>query len=190
MGYTSYLSGSFLPPVLDDESNMNKINTAVGYQLLNDSTKILFVFDPKAGGIKNPSKVFVQGIFNSWAKGTSPEWELAKLNDTAWTLECDSALVKIPGNSGFPEFKFYVLTSDGKAMEPDADSNASGYQMATNNLILFPGDEPETVVENIKTSRTLKKLSDFDLDNPWDRSILSNVRLVPGTTKLYRGYHP
>lgn len=115
---------------------------------------------------------------------------MTKLNDTAWTLECDSALVKIPGNSGFPEFKFYVLTSDGKAMEPDAVSKTPGYQMATNNLILFPGDDPETVVENIKTSRTLKKLSDFDLDNPWDRSILSNVRLVPGTTKLYRGYHP
>lgn len=190
-GFTClFASGKSDLPVSADEFSVNKTNVAVGYQLLNDSTKIVFVFDSKANGIENPSKVFVQGTFNAWAKGTAPEWELTKLNDTVWTLECDSALVKIPGNSGFPEFKFYVLTGDGKVLEPNAISKTPGYQMATNNLILFPGDDPATVVDNVKTSQTLKKLSDFDLDNPEDRSILSNVRLVPGTTKLYRGYHP
>ena len=62
--------------------------------------------------------------------------------------------------------------------------------MATNNLILFPGDDPAVVVENVKVSERVKKLKEFDLSKPEDCATISNVRVVPGTSKLIRGYHP
>ena len=62
--------------------------------------------------------------------------------------------------------------------------------MATNNLILFPEDNPLEIVENTKIADKQKKLKDFDLENPEDQKTLANFRLVPGTSNLFRGYHP
>lgn len=167
--------------------------TELGYKLKDNAETVEFIFDESAYNIQNVTEVYLQGSFNGWAKGTMPEWKLTQVTDTVWTYTCPTEKVRIPGNSGFPEFKFYVLAEqDGQetVIEPYAISTTPGYQMATNNLLLLPGDDPETVIENIKTSETIKLLAKFDLTDPVQRSILSNVRLVPGTTRLYRGYHP
>ena len=192
-------------PYIMEEFAPDKVNRQLGYQLTGDGNTVVFVFDAGAYGIKAPKKVYVEGAFNGWAKGTSADWQLEPYKGNIWTLACDAEDIKVPGNSGFPEFKFYVVadveyvtTVCGKEvtrtrqekMEPAAVSRIPGFQMATNNLILFPGDDPAVVVENVKVSEKAKKLKEFDLSKPEDCATISNVRVVPGTSKLIRGYHP
>lgn len=192
-------------PYVMEEFTPDKVNRKLGYQIVDGGNTVVFVFDADAYHIKSPKRVFVEGSFNGWAKGTGSGWALEPYKGNIWTLAVAADDVKVPGNSGFPEFKFYVTadveyieTVCGKELhrtrqenlEPAAVSRIPGFQMATNNLILFPGDNPETVVQNVKTAATVKKLKDFDLSNADDRATLSNVRVVPGTTKLLRGYHP
>lgn len=185
------------------EFKLNNVNKRLGYQLLDDG-KIVFVFDSSRFGIKTPKRVFLEGSFNGWAKKNSG-WELEKYKYSTWTYECNLEDVMVPGNSGFPEFKFYVIAEveyevriveatsirkKDEIMEPAMPNPFPGFQMATNSLILLPTDNPAVVIENSKTAGKLKKLKQFNLENPQDVATISNFRLVPGTTKLFRGYHP
>ncbi len=189
--------------VYQTEFKLNNVNKRLGYQLLDDG-KVVFVFDSSRFGIKTPKRVFLEGSFNGWAKKNSG-WELEKYRYSSWTYECNLEDVMVPGNSGFPEFKFYVIAEveyevriveatsirkKDEVMEPAMPNPFPGFSMATNSLILLPTDNPAVVVENTKTAEKLKKLKKFNLENPQDVATISNFRLVPGTTKLFRGYHP
>ena len=189
--------------VYQPEFKLNNVNKRLGYQLLDDG-KVVFVFDSSRFGIKTPKRVFLEGSFNGWAKKNSG-WELEKYKYSTWTYECNLEDVMVPGNSGFPEFKFYVIAEveyevriveatsirkKDEVMEPAMPNPFPGFSMATNSLILLPADNPAVVVENTKTAEKLKKLKKFNLENPQDVATISNFRLVPGTTKLFRGYHP
>lgn len=191
------------PVTYQTEFKPNSTNKRLYYQLL-DNDKIVFVLDLNKLGIKEPKRIFLEGSFNGWAKKNS-SWELQKYKYSTWTYECNAEDVMIPGNSGFPEFKFYIIadveyevriveaTSIRKRTEesePTLPNSFPGFQMATNNLILLPQDDPSVVIENQKIAKKLKKLKDFDLTNADDVAMISNFRLVPGTTKLFRGYHP
>lgn len=184
----------------------NKYNKKLGYQLIDGGNKIIFVFDADSYQIKKPTKVYLEGSFNGWAK-KSPSWELTPFNKakTIWTLECEKSDITIPGNSGFPEFKFivtedksYIETVCGQELhrqkivteERNAISRIPGYKMASNNLILMPEDDPNYVVKNTKIANKQKKLKEFDLENIEDQKTISNFRQVPGTKNLFRGYHP
>lgn len=192
-------------PSVQEKFDSNKINRQLGYQLIDGGKKIVFVFDPSLNRIASPDQVFVTGSFNGWTKSKSSVWECEKVKKNLWTLECDAEEVKIPGNSGFPEFKFNVIAFEkytetvcGKELhrerkvtkETNAVSRIPGFQMGGNNLILFPGDDPAVVVENLKVANKVLKKKNFDLNNEADRMRLTNIRVVPGTSKLYRGYHP
>lgn len=191
---------------IQETFKLNKYNRKLGYQLLDGGNKVIFIFDAQAYKIEKPTKVFVEGSFNGWAK-KNPSWELSPYNSkkSVWTLECQKIDIAVPGNSGFPEFKFavtedksYIETVCGQELhrsrsqttEPKAVSRIPGFQMSTNNLILYPEDDPEYVAANAKIADKVKKLKDFDLENPEDVKTLANFRLVPGTKNLFRGYHP
>lgn len=182
----------------------DKYNRQLGYQITDEGKSLQFVFVPSVWKIEKPLEVYVEGSFNGWAK-KSPDWELKKIKNQLWTLECPVEDIKIPGNSGFPEFKFivigeveYIESVCGKditrtkkqTFEPNAVSRIPGYQMASNNLILFPEDNPEDVIKNVELSKTVKKLKEYNLEEEADRERIANFRKVPGTTSLYRGYHP
>ena len=178
-------------PVSQEKFSINSRNKELGYQLTDSGNTVVFVFNPASYKVSNVDKVFVEGSFNGWAKGTDESWAMTKTKGASWTLSKTKEQVSVPGNSGFPEFKFYIFSNGRKtAEEPAAISKIPGYQMATNNLVLFLGDNPDTVVQNAKTANTVKKLADFNLDDPAQVAIISNVRKVPGTTMLWRGYHP
>lgn len=192
-------------PYSMDEFKVNKTNRRLGYQLINNCEKIVFVFDADAYKIKDPRKVCIEGSFNGWDKGKNANWMLDKVKSTIWTLECPTEDVLVPGNSGFPEFKFYVNaevayieTVCGKELhrtkreifEPAAISRIPGFSVATNNLILLPSDDPTITAEIAKKADISKKLKDFDLTKTEYRMMIANFRLVPGTSKLFRGYHP
>lgn len=184
------------------EFKVNNANKKLCYQLM-EGGKIVFLFDSALNEVKYPKKVYLEGSFNGWAKKRS-DFELQRTRTTTWTYECNLEDVMVPGNSGFPEFKFNVVADVehiesicGKefikkveeTFEPNL-KNFTGFQMATNNLILLDQKDTEIVLKNVKVANTLKKLKDFDLENTDDVATISNVRLVPGTSKLYRGYHP
>ena len=60
-------------------------------------------------------------------------------------------------------------------------------------MIIFDKEFDERSVElnqNEIIASTIKKLSDFDLNDEESLKTLSNFRLVPGTTSLFRTYHP
>jgi len=179
--------------VVQEQFSMTKENREVGYQITNGGKNVMFVFDPKSYKMTTVDRVYVEGSFNGWSKGKDESWKMSyDAKCKAYLLEKDASLVRIPGNSGHPEFKFYIFKKAGalSADEPAAISKTPGYQMATNNLVLFAEDNPQDIVANVKTSKTVKKLADFDLTKSVDRDTLSNFRLVPGTTGLFRGYHP
>lgn len=189
---------------VQQELKADKYNRQLGYQIINGGETVAFVFNPDTWKIKKPKRVFVEGSFNGWSKKNS-NWELAKLKDSLWVLECPADDIKIPGNSGFPEFKFmiiadveYIETVCGKELtryktqtfEPKAVSHIAGFQMDGNNLILFPEDDPAEPAANAALLKKAKKLKEFNLENPEERAQLANFRRVPGTTQLFRGYHP
>jgi Protein tyrosine/serine phosphatase len=176
---------------VQDVLKLDRVNREVGYQIVGGGEEVVFIFDPKLYGMSGVSRVYLEGSFNGWLKGTDESWLLGPSSGSVWTITKKAREVRIPGNSGHPEFKFYVIKENPKfPSEPNAVSTLSGYQMATNNLVLFPEDDPAEIAENIVTSNTVKALADFDLSSSEQAAILSNVRLVPGTTALYRGYHP
>lgn len=193
-------------PLVQEKFELNKTNRQLGYQLLDGGKKIVFVFDASYNRISQPDSVFVTGSFNGWTKTKSSVWECEKVKGkNVWTLECDAEEIKIPGNSGFPEFKFnvwatvkYTETVCGKTLyrekkemfQTKAVSRIPGFQMATNNLILFSEDDVKDVIKNQKIANTVLKKKNFDLKNENDCMKICNMRVVPGTTKLYRGYHP
>lgn len=178
-------------PSVQEKFAINAQNKELGYQLTDGGDTVVFVFSAAAYKMADIDRVYVEGSFNGWLKGTDDSWSMTRTKGTVWTLSKSKTQVQVPGNSGFPEFKFYVYAGGKKtAEEPAAVSKIPGYQMATNNLILFVGDDPDTVVQNKVTADTVKKLAQFDLQDPQQVAIISNVRRVPGTTMLWRGYHP
>ena len=98
------------------------------------------------------------------------------------------------GFTGQPDFAFYV---DGEVKEvnsvtfidPKYIFNPNGNKI----MILFQNDTEERlarIADNKEKFSSLKKLAAFDISKEQDRADITNLRLVPGTTKLYRSYHP
>ena len=187
-----------------EEFKPDSKNKKLGYQFIENGNKVVFVFDAAAYGIERPEYVFVEGSFNGWKK-KDPNYQLAEAGKKLFILIVETGDIMVPGNSGYPEFKFIckfqkpydeyicgqkVVRYKTEEAELNALKSFPGYQMATNNLILRPEDDANYVIENLKIAEKVKKLKDFNLDNPEDVATISNFRQVPGTTKLFRGYHP
>lgn len=109
-----------------------------------------------------------------------------------------------PGDSGQPEFEFYVrLTGDSIVYyTPDMMKTASYdhrllfFNGITPVLIILPGgpdnmttDRDELGIRG-EQAREIRPLNDFDLTDSVDQHHISNFRRVPGTLQLYRSYHP
>ena len=152
---------------------------------------ITFILDNnlwKAGTI---TKAEVRGSFNGWASKS----EYAMTYDEAegaWTVTLPYSSVRIPGNSGQPEFKFVTngsnyLSGDGRSFMPEGYVFMNGDR---NNIVVFDRDDFEAIKANSKIANVIKKASDFDLTTREGKEEISNFRAVPGTTKLFRSYHP
>lgn len=152
---------------------------------------ITFVFDSTLWKAKNVKKVEVRGSFNNWPKDGG---YLLEKCDTAkvlpyWFLTVPYEKIKLPGNCGQPEYKFVV---DGTWKNAPSWLPA-GYKFEgndVNQIIVFSTDDIEDIKAKSAIAAKKKKLSDFDLTTDEGRQDISNVRVVPGTTKLIRCYHP
>ncbi len=152
---------------------------------------ITFVFDSTLWKAKNAKKVEVRGSFNDWK--TTDGYSLTKC-DTAkvlpyWYLTVPYSMIKCPGNCGQPEYKFVV---DGSWKNAPSWLPA-GYKFSgndVNQIIVFSTDDIEEIKAKSAQAAKKKSLSDFDLTTEAGKQDISNVRVVPGTSKLIRCYHP
>lgn len=179
--------------ILDKQASFipTDLNKEIGYQELENGN-IVFVFSPELYGLSGKLKVFIEGSFNGWLKGIDNKWLLSSAeNDTLQILELPYDDVAAPGNCGFPEFKFYVIHEDTlKVEEPASRTNLPGFKAGSNHVLLRMQDNPDEVVSAQKAMKIKKPLADFNIRNSKHISILSNVRQVPATKTLWRGYHP
>lgn len=150
------------------------------YHIDNDT--ILFTFTPQLLTTKvKVTSVMLLGSFNQWQKNQA--WLLTKKGNT-WSLNKQLSEIRVPGNSGQPEYQFVVndtIWVKAKPTYPD------GYKFQNNFLVLFNGDDPIELTKKAKMADTIATECS-------DEYLLSNFRNVKtgaiGENKLYRSYHP
>lgn len=141
-------------------------------------------------------------IFNEstkkWVEDTD-SFTLTYDNIYKWfTITLPYEKVKRPGyNSGQPEYRFY---KNGKELEIPSTVNSdyifggSGDIELDEKLLIFFESDDETrraeVLANSAEAIEVAESSEFDLTTDAGKRAVSNFRQVPGTTNLYRSYHP
>lgn len=162
----------------------------IGYRLNGEG--IEFICEPDVFSVRPEERVYVSGSFNGWMTTGDSSWNLREKvfdNHVCYVLNKRWDEVCVPGNTGFPEFRFFALT-DFSVRTLEQDFEDPSYTFLHNKLIVKSENEANEVRllnENLKVVRTL---DDFDLNCPACRSEIANVRLVPGTKCLFRGYNP
>ncbi|MCK9506947.1 MAG: tyrosine-protein phosphatase [Pigmentiphaga sp.] len=159
---------------------------------MSDST-ITFLFDlptwqTNIGSI-NISDVVIRGSFNLWK--SSSDFTMSYNAEGFWYLTKKIKDIKQPGNSGQPEFKFYVNGST--YMSGTRSFVPEGYIFKNsdkNHIVIFPDDDFELIKTNSLIANKIKSITDYDLTNETGKADVSNFRQVPGGTKLFRSYHP
>lgn len=162
-----------------------------GFRDNPESKTLTFIFDNNLWKAGTVTKVEVRGSFNGWK--SSSEYALVYDKDEdIWTVTLPYSAVKVPGNSGQPEFKFVTngsnyLSGDGRSFMPEGYVFMNGDR---NNIVVFDRDDFESIKANSKIANVVKTASDFDLTTREGKEEISNFRAVPGTKALFRSYHP
>lgn len=163
---------------------------------------IAFVFDEAtqkdvldAAKVTQIDSIDLRGSFNGWAKTAGYTLTKSATDKGIWYLSIPPAFVKAPGNSGQPEYKFVVTGTVNGTAAATAWINVSattptGYAFAGNHTLVFATDDPNAIAAASTQSGIAKPLAQFDLTKDADKAAISNFRAVPGTTKLFRSYHP
>ena len=118
------------------------------------------------------------------------------LDTPVFTLTKKTSEVNIPGNTGFPEFKFEVVFKDNTIIEPSLSSLAKKSKtpcIMTNMLLItqkLNHSQKKHLKKTIKQTSRAEPLASFNLKKQSERDLIANTRRVPGTKNLYRGYHP
>lgn len=168
---------------------------------LEQADNIVFVFDEASqqdmldkAHVTAIDSIELRGSFNGW-KSTGLTLTHSASDPGVWFIVRSLASVNVPGNSGQPEFKFVVTgTVNGTAATTAwldvSPTVPAGYSFSGNHIVVFQGDNVDTIVANKTIAETLKTLADFDLGTVQGKADLSNFRQAPGASKLFRSYHP
>lgn len=110
-----------------------------------------------------------------------------------------------PGDSGQPEFRFYIVMIDDTTdycVLPDkegptaCDTSLLYYGTYDMVMAVLPGgpDYMTTDLDELlarqQEANIVKPLNEWNLIDPTERHQISNFRLTAGTRNLYRSYHP
>lgn len=176
----------------DSDSESVPLELARGYSEDTENKTITFLLNKKLWNVESGlENVYVRGSFNSWANV-----DKFKMTETEENYECTVQFEDLTalGNSGHPEFKFNTLgNDDGYLNNFDKKFIPEPYCFHTsdNNLIIiYTGEDIEDIKRCSQTASIWKALSDWDLDDPAEVRKFANFRKVPGTTNLYRSWHP
>lgn len=155
-----------------------------------------FVFCPADYKELNTFKVldvFVFGTFTAWQKTDDFKLEKKDASGSKWTLVKKECEVSIPGNSGFPEFKFIVNAENSEVIADiylNAPDENRGVKFLSNNIIPKEPFDAVAIINDEAFALNVKSLAEFNLSSEQELAEISNVRKVPGTACLLRGYHP
>ncbi len=175
---------------------------------------ITFVCSPDlwtSVGNTGKETITVRGSFTASYNETTKKWiendsEYAMTWDATYGwyyLTVDSEIIKRPGNSGQPEYRFYYGTL--KLPLPEELNSDYIFESNQNLLVFFEEDQDSMsqVLENGKNASYIADESEFGIVKTYDeagnyipqaseenKAKVSNFRKVPGTSKLYRTYHP
>lgn len=203
--YVPITSSSATVQTLATESSLRRC-----YALDNANSNVIFLMDKALWNVEDGKKVYVHGSFNSWTHRTVKNGvELAGTRSEAFAMtETESFYFLIKpfsdltalGNSGHPEFKFVIENDldDGKT----EDVYQNNYDKAfipepyvfhtsdENLIIIYDNEDKDEIAACSKTASIWKALKDWNLNDPDEVANFANFRKVPGTTNLYRSWHP
>lgn len=168
-----------------------KFNGNIFGYYLNKDNITFYIEDERCTEIIGNYDVYISGSFNGWMTSADAAWKLDKKNikgKRCHLFEKNLNSVIVPGNSGFPEFNFFILTENGvRYLKPDFEwDNRFGF----NSVIVLDDDEYKELKVIDKSKTGIKSFNYYDLNCPACRADFSNIRIVPGTKNLFRGYHP
>ena len=157
----------------------------------------------KQSKVKVGDKVTVSGtkdIYYSLVELVSPSVDELTAGNGAFDYEANAvesnvaAIREIVANAKDEDgqYKFETISSYGKFYKiggvvlANTDSSIS-YKWVISD---YTTGEIFNLYDSSMEAGTLEKLAEFDISKKQDRADITNLRLVPGTTKLYRSYHP
>lgn len=150
-----------------------------------------FCFKEDYPELKDDESVYVTGTFNGWVNTGDSSWLMKRKvekGNVVFVLEKDVEKISVPGNSGFPEFKFFALSNASCHMLAEREGAENIF--LGNKLILLDEDDILDAKKLHAHPDVYKSLEDFDSSCPSCRAEVSNFRRVPATRALFRGYHP
>lgn len=156
-----------------------------------ENSLIIFIYDYKNWQQSEAvESAYVCGSFNSWVE--NPDFKMTYCEPLSLQfVAVDFSKLSEIGNSGHPEYKF-CINGSYLSLE-DVDFVPAGYIFPSSdkNLALIYSDENlDDVIRQFEIAGRIKTLADFDLTTRLGQEEISNFRLVPGTKKLFRSFHP
>ncbi len=178
----------------DEKNNCQKLHADKGL------VTVIFSTSSKRFNISadNIERVFLNGSVSIWNE-SDPHYVLpVRSSDGCFFGTFPLRDLQRRGNSGQPEFVFYVVKKDGSDTTAVASTSWQGaidgrllfVNNGTNMLLLLPGDDIAEIGRRGDTAKYVAPLSSFNLSDSADIAHLTNFRRVPATRHLYRSYHP
>ena len=118
------------------------------------------------------------------------------MTETEENYECTVSYSDVTafGNSGHPEYKFNTNGDDSSylnAVDKKFIPEPYCFHTSDNNMIIiFEGEDIEEIKKSSKIAGTWRSLKDWDFNNEEEVEKFANFRKVPGTSNLYRSWHP
>lgn len=151
---------------------------------------ITFLYDCKTWGkdASSISSIYVRGSLNGWSSNSNSKMEYDSERNLYY-VTVPYRTAKRPGNSGQPEYKFYV-NSNYQSPYSGFPSDYIFKNADSNMIVIFAADDIEKIRTNSSMANVIKKPEDFDLTTEEGQMEIANFRVVPGTKYLIRTYHP
>lgn len=152
-------------------------------------SSITFIFDCTLWGKSSTTlTIYVSGSISGWK--LNDEYLMSyDADDNLYYVTVPYDKVRRPGNSGQPEYKFVVNGNYQNA--PSWITSGYVFRNGDNNqIVVFSYDDFDQIKANSAIANTIKKITDFNLEDEADQHKISNFRQVPGCTSLFRSYHP
>ena len=152
---------------------------------------VVFLYDYELWGQSGDvHSAYVCGSFTSWVE--NPDFKMTFSPELSLQyLAVPVSALKECGNSSHPEYKFCIngnyISLAGKNFIPEPYFFPS---FDKNLMVVLSTDNLEEAIKLNRIAGWVKKLSDFDLESREGQEEISNFRLVPGTRKLFRSFHP
>ena len=144
-------------------------------------------------------KIYVYGSITAWDNADEAYRLNGYSDDGCFFRTFPLSAIEAVGNSGQPEFLFHVFKTDGSDYTVKSSPSWTGgidYRLLFKNgggenmVVALPGDDLDEIYARNLKAQDVRKLAQWDLTKEEEQKKISNFRCVPGTTQLYRSYHP